>query len=260
MTGHTPSAAPVALITGAGQGLGRATALRFAEQGVRVVITDLDLALLEQTRDLSGRPELFALLRQDVTTQDAPQAAVNLALHAFGGLDWLINNAGIGKAKSAADTSDEEWDRYTDINLRSVFRYSRQALPHLQAGRGCIVNLASIFGLIGHPGVAPYAATKAALVGLTRQMAVDYGPQGIRVNAVAPGIIETPLTAERIRTDARFKAVMIDTTPFHRIGTPADVAHAIYFLCSDQAGFINGHTLTVDGGWSIGNYVAPASL
>lgn len=254
------STAPVALITGAGQGLGRATALRLAEQGARVVITDLDLALLEQTRGLSARPEAFRLLVQDVTSQDSPRQAVELAVDAFGGLDWLINNAGIGKAKSAAQTSDEEWDRYTDINLRSVFRFSREALPHLKPGRGCIINLASIFGLIGHPGVAPYAATKAALVGLTRQMAVDYGPQGIRVNAVAPGIIETPLTAERIRTDARFKAVMIDTTPFHRIGTPQDVANAIYFLCSDQAGFINGHTLTVDGGWSVGNYVASASL
>lgn len=249
---------PVALITGAGQGLGRATALRFAEQGVRVVITDLNLQLLEQTRDLSGRPELFRLLVQDVTAEDAPRQAVALAVEEFGGLDWLINNAGIGKAKRADQTSDEEWDRYTDINLRSVFRFSREALAHLKPGRGSIVNLASIFGLLGHPGVAPYAATKAALVGLTRQMAVDYGPKGIRINAVAPGIIETPLTGERIKTDASFKAVMIDTTPFHRIGQPADVANAIYFLCSEQAGFINGHTLTVDGGWSIGNYVATA--
>jgi NAD(P)-dependent dehydrogenase (short-subunit alcohol dehydrogenase family) len=249
---------PVALITGAGQGLGQATALRLVEAGARVVITDLDSRLLEQTRAKSSRPEAFFLLQQDVTATDAPREAVAAAVQAFGGLDWLINNAGIGKAKSVADTTDEEWDRYTDINLRSVFRFSREALPHLQAGRGCIVNLASIFGLLGHPGVAPYAATKAALVGLTRQMAVDYGPQGIRVNAVAPGIIETPLTRDRIQTDARFKAVMIDTTPFHRIGQPEDVANAIHFLCSEQASFINGHTLTVDGGWSIGNYVAGA--
>lgn len=249
---------PVALITGAGQGLGRATALRLAEAGARVVITDLDLALLEQTRALSTRPDAFHLLRQDVTAEAAPREAVAAALEAFGGLDWLINNAGIGKAKSVGETTDEEWDRYTDINLRSVFRFSREALPHLRPGRGCIVNLASIFGLLGHPGVAPYAATKAALVGLTRQMAVDYGPRGIRVNAVAPGIIETPLTRERIQGDARFKAVMIDTTPFHRIGQPEDVANAIHFLCSDQAGFISGHTLVVDGGWSIGNYVATA--
>ncbi|WP_263143650.1 SDR family oxidoreductase [Pseudomonas sp. RIT-PI-AD] len=249
---------PVALITGAGQGLGRATALRLLEAGAHVVITDLDARLLEETRELSGAPERVAALVQDVTAQDAPAQAVAFALDRFGGLDWLINNAGIGKAKSVAQTSDEEWDRYADINLRSVFRFSREALPHLRPGRGCIVNLASIFGLLGHPGVAPYAATKAALVGLTRQMAVDYGPQGIRVNAVAPGIIETPLTAERIRTDARFKALMIDTTPFHRIGRPEDVANAIHFLCSDQASFISGHTLTVDGGWSVGNYVPTA--
>ncbi|MEN0105930.1 MAG: SDR family oxidoreductase [Pseudomonas sp.] len=249
---------PVALITGAGQGLGQATALRLVEAGARVVITDLDMHLLEQTRSKCSRPEALHLVQQDVTTKDAPQQAVAAALETFGALDWLINNAGIGKAKSVADTTDEEWDRYTDINLRSVFRFSREALPHLQPGRGCIVNLASIFGLLGHPGVAPYAATKAALVGLTRQMAVDYGPAGIRVNAVAPGIIETPLTRERIQGDARFKAIMLDTTPFNRVGQPEDVANAIHFLCSEQASFINGHTLTVDGGWSIGNYVASA--
>jgi NAD(P)-dependent dehydrogenase (short-subunit alcohol dehydrogenase family) len=151
-------------------------------------------------------------------------------------------------------TSDEDLDRFLAVNLRAVFRFTREALGALEAG-GCIVHIASTFGLMGNPSAAPYATTKAALVGLTRQMAGDYGPKGIRVNAVAPGVIRTPLTEERLGNPA-FRRLMVDTTPFPRIGKPEDIAAAVRFLCSEDASFVNGHVLVVDGGWSATNYVA----
>jgi 3-oxoacyl-[acyl-carrier protein] reductase len=118
---------------------------------------------------------------------------------------------------------------------------------------GNIINIASIFGLRGSVGSGPYAMSKAAIVGLTRQLATDYGPRGIRANAVAPGLIETPMTADRIQNDREFRRIMVDTTPFPRVGTPNDIANAVAFLASDQAAFISGHVLVVDGGWLAGN-------
>lgn len=244
----------VALVTGAGSGIGRATTLRFVRAGASVLAVDLNPDGIEETRRLADDPSRIAALTKDVTADDAPSAAIGEAVRRFGRLDWLVNNAGIGNAKSADQTSDAEWDRYVDINLRSLFRFSREAMPHLEPGRGAIVNLASVFGLFGHPRTAPYAATKAAVVGLTHQMAADYGPKGIRVNAVAPGVIETALTRQRIDTDARFQALNIDPIPFPRLGRPEDVANAIYFLCSDEAAYISGHVLAIDGGWSVTNY------
>jgi NAD(P)-dependent dehydrogenase (short-subunit alcohol dehydrogenase family) len=243
-----------ALVTGAGSGIGRATTLRLVRSGAAVLGVDLNPDGLEETRRLSDKPDLVASLAADVTAADAPALAVNRAIETFGGLDWLVNNAGIGKAKAAHDTSDADWNRYVEINLTALFRFSREALRVLQPGRGAIVNIASVFGLFGHPNTAPYAATKAAVVGLTHQMAADYGPQGIRVNAVAPGVIETALTKERIETDPRFRALNIDPIPFPRLGRPEDVADAVHFLCSEQAAYVSGHVLVVDGGWSVTNY------
>lgn len=244
----------VALVTGAGSGIGRATTLRFARAGASVLALDLSGEGLDETRRLTDAPERVATLVADVTGEDVPARAVAEAVARFGRLDWLVNNAGIGNAKAADQTSDAEWDRFVDINLRSLFRFSREALPHLEPGRGAIVNVASVFGIFGHPRTAPYAATKAAVVGLTHQMAADCGPKGIRVNAVAPGVIETALTRTRIDTDARFGALNIDPIPFPRLGRPEDVANGIYFLCSQEAAYVSGHVLAIDGGWSVTNY------
>jgi NAD(P)-dependent dehydrogenase (short-subunit alcohol dehydrogenase family) len=198
--------------------------------------------------------EKAATAALDVAAADAPAKAVALARERFGRLDFLVNNAGIGNSKPVHLTSDEELDRFIAVNLRSVFRFAREALGAMQAG-AAIVNVASTFGLMGNPNSSSYATTKAAVVGLTRQMAGDYGPKGIRVNAVAPGVIRTPLIEERLGMPA-FRRLMVDTTPFPRIGTPQDVAGAVRFLCSDDAGFVNGHVLVIDGGWSATNYVA----
>jgi NAD(P)-dependent dehydrogenase (short-subunit alcohol dehydrogenase family) len=244
----------VALVTGAGSGIGRATTLRFARSGAVVLGVDLNPDGLEETRRLSGNPDVVATLTIDVTATEAPALAIDRALKTYGRLDWLVNNAGIGKAKAAHETTDAEWNRYVNINQTALFRFSREALRVLEPGRGVIVNIASVFGLFGHPNTAPYAATKAAVIGLTHQMAADYGPRGLRINAIAPGVIETALTKERIETDARFQALNIDPIPFTRLGRPEDVANAVYFLCSDEAAYISGHVLVVDGGWSVTNY------
>lgn len=171
----------------------------------------------------------------------------------------LINNAGIGGAKPAHETEDDELDHFNDINFRSVFRLSRALVRELMAcsSGGCIVNLSSIFGLRGFPGSSIYSANKAALIGLTQNMAADYGPSNIRVNAIAPGLIETPLTVGRIAANPWFVDALKGSTPLGRLGQPEDIAAAIAFLCSDDASFITGQVLAVDGGWSTTKFRPP---
>ena len=239
---------PVVLVTGAAQGIGRAIAERFLKDGFSLVAVDRNREGLNSLRGSVVAAEL------DVTAADAPARAIGLAQEKFGRLDCLVNNAGIGNSKPVHLTSDEDIDRFVAVNFRSHFRFTREALGAMKSG-AAIVHVASTFGLMGNPNNAMYCSTKAALVGLTRQMAADYGPKGIRVNAVAPGVIQTPLVEERLANPA-FRRLMVDTTPFPRIGRPEDVAGAVRFLCSEDAAFVNGHVLVIDGGWSAANYVA----
>ena len=246
------------LVTGAGSGLGRAITLTLAGQGDAVLALDRDAAGLAETARLYAGPGRIATHVADITTDAAPREAVAATLAAFGRIDALVNNAGIGRSAALDATSDADFDRYMDINLRAAVRFSREALGHLPAPGGAIVHIASIFGILGYPGMASYSVSKAALIGLTHQMAADYGPRGIRVNAVAPGLIDTPLVHDRIGPGTRVHALMVQTTPFPRIGRPQDIADAVQFLLSDKAAFINGHVLAVDGGWSVTNWVAGA--
>ena len=148
--------------------------------------------------------------------------------------------------------------RYFDINVKGAFALSRWGVPlMIRAGSGAIVNTASVFGLIGAYNSAAYSVSKAAVVGMTRQMATDFGPSGIRVNAVAPGLIETPLTAERIRSEPWRRQIMIEQAPLVRAGTPLDIARAVRFLASDESSFVTGQVLAVDGGWTIGRFPRP---
>ncbi|NHF74452.1 SDR family NAD(P)-dependent oxidoreductase [Paracoccus xiamenensis] len=239
-----------AVVTGAAQGIGLAITDALRDAGAKVVAVDMQAEGLAQLT--ATRPDVVAVTG-DVTDPgltDMLDAALD-----GGHPDILINNAGVARGAHALETSDEDLQRYFDINVLSVFRLSRWAAGLMaKAGGGAIVNTASIFGQIGAQNSAGYSTSKAAVIGMTRQMANDFGPSGIRINAVAPGLIETPLTAERIRTEVWRRQVMIEQAPLRRPGTAEDVAKVVRFLASDEASFITGQILAVDGGWAMGRY------
>jgi NAD(P)-dependent dehydrogenase (short-subunit alcohol dehydrogenase family) len=246
-----------AIVTGTAGGIGRATALRLARDGARVLAVDVQQAGLDQTAALAATESLeLVTLVADVADDRSPKRIVDHAVAAFGSLRLLVNNAGIGGSHRAEETPDEEFDRFLSVNLRSVFRMSRAAVARMRPSGGSIVNVASIYGMTGFPGSSGYAASKAGVIGLTRQMAADYGPFGIRVNAVSPGLIDTAMTRARIAGSAWFRSMMTEMTPLQRNGKPEDVAAAVAFLCSSDAAFISAQVLTVDGGWLATRYRA----
>jgi meso-butanediol dehydrogenase/(S,S)-butanediol dehydrogenase/diacetyl reductase len=248
----------VAVVTGAGGGIGRATVLRLAREGAQVLAVDIQAGPLAALA--ADAPGNAAVLVCDVAAEDSPAKIVAHCEAEFGRLDILINNAGIGGARSVEQTEDADFDRFMAVNLRAVFRLSRAALRLLPRPGGRIVNVSSVFGLVGFPGSSSYAVAKAGVAQLTRQMACDYAAQGLLINAVAPGVIRTPMTEERIDNNAWYRRIMIDTTPVPRIGTPQDVAGTIAFLCSDDASFITGEVIRVDGGWTATRYLPPEEI
>ncbi|MEM7122565.1 MAG: SDR family oxidoreductase [Pseudomonadota bacterium] len=246
-------ASKTAIVTGAAGGIGRATALRLAGEGSCVLAVDIKQDELAETIDLSGGPEVVPIIA-DLTDRDAPATIVDKALAQFGGMDILINNAGIsGRNRSGGDVDDQQWDAVVDMNASSVYRMARAALPHLPRPGGKIVNISSVFGLVGFPGSPAYAAAKGAVAQLTRQMASDYATDGININAIAPGVIETAMTRDSINNDPWYHDAMIKNAPMG-IGQPDDVAGVIAFLCSDDARYVNGQVIAVDGGWSTTRY------
>jgi len=244
----------VAIVTGAGRGIGLATARALAAAGAAVVVADLNeewgASAARQIDALGGRA---VYVQADVSDAAAAPACVGLAIDAFGGLHVLVNNAGATLRKSLEDTLPEEWDHVFGANVRGCYLMSRAALPAMRrSGGGSVVHVASWHLRASIPRLAAYAASKGALDALTRQMALDCGPDGIRVNAVAPGIIDTQrwrAYLETLPTEQR-PAAERDTLalqPLGRPGTPEDVAHAILFLASDLAAYVSGTTLFVDG-------------
>jgi NAD(P)-dependent dehydrogenase (short-subunit alcohol dehydrogenase family) len=250
--------APIAVVTGAGSGIGRAIALRLHDDGFDVLAVDMRPEPLAETlasanANANGR---MSSLVQDVTALGAPGAIIEACLSVGSAPAVLVNNAGLGNAKSAVDTSDEDLDRYIAVNFRSVFRLSRAFAACAGTDGGCIVNIASVFGEVGFPGTAPYSAAKAAVIGLTRQMAADCAARKIRVNAIAPGLIATPATAERMAHAVRYRRLTIDQIPAGRPGLPEEVAGVASFLCSRDAAYVNGAVLVVDGGWTATRFLA----
>jgi NAD(P)-dependent dehydrogenase (short-subunit alcohol dehydrogenase family) len=247
-----------AIVTGAGQGIGEAIAEALLAAGATVIAVDREEGGINA---LAARSSGVFPIQGDVTDPGLT-ADLDIALGENGlTLSILVNNAGIGGSTHAIETTDEDLQRYFDINVKGIFALSRWGVPlMIRAGGGVIVNTASVFGLIGAYNSAAYSVSKAAVVGMTRQMATDFGPSGIRVNAVAPGLIETPLTAERIRSEPWRRQIMIEQTPLIRAGTPLDIARAVRFLASDESSFITGQVLAVDGGWTIGRFPRPEPL
>lgn len=244
-----------AIVTGAAQGIGHAIAMRLLAEGARVLAVDkaeAGLAALPASARL-------ATLVQDATADEAPARIVAACLDAFGELAILVNNVGVGNAPGLEETTDELYDFYMDVNLRTTFRLSRAAMPALRASRGAVVNIASSVGLAGYRRWAAYATAKAGVIGLTRQMASEYGPLGVRANAVAPGIIATPQTAARLGT-AEFRARIVSTMPMGVTGTPEDIAAAVAFLASDEARFVTGQVLAVDGGQTSSVFVSDGMI
>ena len=242
-----------ALITGAASGIGRATALLLAREGAAVAVVDVDetggQAVAQQIRDEGGQA---IFLRCDVTRADDCRHAVQRTVERLGGLDILFNNAGIIRRADVVDTTEEEWDRVMAVNVKSIFLLSKYAIPVMaQAGGGAIVNTSSGWGLVGGRNAVSYCASKGAVVNMTRAMALDHGPQNIRVNCICPGDTDTPMLRNEARQlgepDAVFLADAADR-PLQRIGKPEDIARAVLYLVSDDASFVTGTALVVDGG------------
>ncbi|MCB1540166.1 MAG: SDR family oxidoreductase [Rhodoblastus sp.] len=238
----------VVVITAAASGIGLAAARRFAAEGARLALCDLDgEALAARTRDFAIAPDRLLLAATDVRDTAQLERLVADAAGRHGRIDILVNNAGAGRRGRIQDLSDEDWRHVMGVSLDSVFHASRAAMPHLVATRGAIVNVASISGLAGDGGNAAYNAAKAAVVNLTRAMAVDAGRDGVRVNAVAPGLTATPMT-ERMRAAPAVMEQYEDRIPLARAGQPEEIAAAVCFLGSDEASYISGVCLPVDGG------------
>jgi 3-oxoacyl-[acyl-carrier protein] reductase len=239
----------VAVVTGSTTGIGRAIALKLAECGADVVFNNViedgaDSAVAE-VKALSGR-SMFVLA--DVSDAAQAQALVNRTIAEFGKIDILINNAGIARDNLIPMMSEEDFDRVIRVNLKSCFNMTKSAYrPMMKQRSGAIVNISSVVGIHGNAGQANYAASKAGVIGLTLSAAKELGGRGVRVNAVAPGYIQTGMTA--VLTD-ELRGKMLERIPLGRLGTPGDIAGVVAFLCSDAAGYITGQVIPVDGGMS----------
>jgi NAD(P)-dependent dehydrogenase (short-subunit alcohol dehydrogenase family) len=238
----------VALVTGASGGIGRAAALAFAHSGAAVLVSDVNDAGGEETAALIAASGGRAAYRRcDVSDGAQVKAMVAAAVDAFGRLDFAFNNAGINVLGSD-EYQDDVWDRAIGINLKGIMLCMREeAEVMLKQGGGAIVNTASINGLVGNPSQPAYTASKHGVVGLTRHGALRWAKAGIRVNAVCPGVIETPMTAPLVASP-EMKAIIDAMTPMNRMGQSDEVAAAVVWLCSDAASFVTGHPLVIDGG------------
>jgi NAD(P)-dependent dehydrogenase (short-subunit alcohol dehydrogenase family) len=246
----------VAIVTGGAQGIGGATARRLAEEGARVLVVDVDPELLARNVDgIRAAGGTAEALQTDVATEDGVREMIDRAVALFGRLDIVVNNAYAamgGPRRDATAISEAAWDAGFNVGLKAMFRAAKYAVPHMRsAGGGSMVNLSSVHGLLAEPGQLIYETLKAGVIGLTRQLATEYGPDGIRVNAICPGHILTERQEQNWRDHQEALRYFVEQYPLRRVGKPVDIANAIVFLCSDEASFITGQALVVDGGLTI---------
>jgi NAD(P)-dependent dehydrogenase (short-subunit alcohol dehydrogenase family) len=243
-----------ALVTGGGSGIGRAASLAYAKEGARVVVADVNVEGGEETvlmiKEAGGEA---ILVHADVSKPEDTQAMVDQAVEAFGSLDCAFNNAGIGGGRDrllTADYLEEDWDRVISINLKGVWLCMKAEIPQmLKQGGGAIVNTASIAGLVGLTGTIAYVAAKHGVTGLTKAAAMEYAKSGIRVNAVCPGYIQTPLVQGIFDRIEGYRERVAARHPMDRLGEPEEIAQAVVWLSSDAASFVTGHNMPVDGGY-----------
>lgn len=241
----------VVLVTGGASGIGRATAQAFAREGARVVVADIDTEggrKVVQMIEEAGGTAVFC--KADVSSPAQVEALIEKTVETYGRLDCAFNNAGIfGVQAPVADCTEENWDQTVDINLKGVWLCMKYEIPQmLMQGGGAIVNTASVAGLVAWPEFPAYVAAKHGVVGLTRSAAVEYAKAGIRVNAVCPGSIDTPLMEPVIGGDPEVRKEVESEHPIGRMGRPEEIAEAVVWLCSDAASFVTGHPMVVDGG------------
>jgi len=242
----------VAIVTGSSYGIGKATAIAFAQRGAKVVLSDWkeDVETVRIIHEMGGEA---VFVHCDVSKEEDVKAMVETAIRHFGRLDYAFNNAGVeGEPAVAPMCTNENWEKVIGINLTGAWYCMKYQIPEiLKQGKGAIVNNASIAGLVGFQGVPAYVASKHGLVGLTKNVALDYAQQGLRVNVVCPGIIQTPMidrfTGGNEEAIEQFKA----HKPMGRIGQPEEIAETVMFLCSDASSFITGQAIAVDGGWTV---------
>lgn len=242
----------VALVTGGSSGIGRATALAFAREGAKVVVADVMVEGGQETVRLltaTGGQGLF--VKTDVSRAAEVEALIGRAVATYGRLDCAFNNAGVeGAFVTTSEYSEADWDRVVAINLKGVWLCMKYEIAHmLRQGGGAIVNTASGAGLVGVPNLSAYVASKHGVVGLTKTAALEYAKAGIRVNAVCPGVIQTPMVARLTSNRPDLSEALVAAEPMGRTGRPEEVAAAVVWLCSDAASFVTGHALSVDGGY-----------
>jgi 3-oxoacyl-[acyl-carrier protein] reductase len=243
----------VALVTGSARGIGREIAMKLAEVGADVVVNDIEAAagsLESAVSDIKALGRQSLAVTADVSSSEDVTRLFTTAYEKFGRIDILVNNAGVTRDNLALKMSDEEWDTVMNIDLKSAFLCSRAVLRYMIKQRwGRIISIASVVGIIGNAGQVNYAAAKAGIIGLTRSIAKEVGSRGITVNAIAPGYIQTRMTEQ---LDEKQTQALLSHIPVGSLGTPRDVAEAVAFLASDEARYITGHVLNVDGGMANG--------